>query len=67
MSRNRWREHVLDEYRAAREAWELQRELVCLGYATEEAEYGSGPTFREFLVGMRGSLMFGVPIVEVQP
>lgn len=32
-----------------RASLESARELVCVGYATEEREYGSLPTFRDYL------------------
>lgn len=53
--RNRWLDHVLDEYRAARAAWELECELHTLGYSTEELEFRAtspAPTFKAFLIGM---------------
>lgn len=50
--RNRWLEAVLENYRAARYAWEQAAEAECIGYATELAEYRlthPAPTLRAFL------------------
>lgn len=47
---------LLDEYRAARHAWELQAEQATCGYATEMAEYQAlhpAPTYKRWLVGLR--------------
>lgn len=51
--RHWWRELVTDAYSCAREAWEQERELIALGYATEEAEYARdrpAPRLRDFMV-----------------
>lgn len=37
--RHWWREMVTDAWRAADHAWQLQREAVAIGYATEEREF----------------------------
>lgn len=36
-------------YREAREAWEARRESECRGWASEERDFGRGPTFAEWL------------------
>jgi hypothetical protein len=49
---------VLDEYYAAREAYDNRLESVAVGYATETAEYEAEhqrPTLRAFLVGLKSS------------
>lgn len=46
----------LDEYRAARHAWELQAEEATRGYDTEMAEYRvlhPAPTWKAWLIGLR--------------
>lgn len=40
------------EFAAWRAAAEAARDAVCIGYATEEASYGSLPTFRDYLEGI---------------
>lgn len=40
------------EFAAWRAAAETARDLVCIGYATEERTYGNLPTFRDYLEGM---------------
>lgn len=58
IGRNLWREYVLDVYYPARQAWELQREEVCVGYDTEEREWASGnpgPTLKRTLIGLAGT------------
>jgi hypothetical protein len=42
------------EYRNWRYAAEAARYEVCIGYATEEQLYGPLPTFRDWLIDMRG-------------
>ena len=58
--RHWWRELVTDAFTCAREAWEQERELVALGYDTEEAEYAEQvppPRLRDFMVHLsQGSL-----------
>jgi hypothetical protein len=44
----------VQDYRAWRESAEQERERVTKGYATETAEYGPLPTFREWLIQRRG-------------
>lgn len=40
---------IVENYRAARHAAELQREQSCYGYATEEALHGPIVTFKTWL------------------
>lgn len=40
------------EFSAWRAAAETARDLVCIGYATEEASWGRLPTFRDYLVSL---------------
>lgn len=40
------------DYRAWRAAEEAARQAVCIGYATEERQYGALPTFRDYLKGI---------------
>jgi hypothetical protein len=40
---------IVEQYRAARHAAELQREQACHGYATEEALHGPIVTFKTWL------------------
>ena len=40
------------EYRAWREAAEANAERITRGYATERAEFGRLPTFRDYLEGV---------------
>lgn len=50
--RHWWRELVTDSWRAANHAWELDREAVAIGYATEMAEYQAAnprPTLGDFM------------------
>jgi len=37
------------EYRAWRAVAEAARDVVCIGYATEERDYGRLPTFGDYL------------------
>lgn len=49
---------VLDEFYAAREAYDNGMEAVAIGYATEEAEYREQnvrPTLKAFLVGLKSN------------
>lgn len=41
---------LVESYRERREVWLDARDAACIGYATEEREYGTGPTFRNFLL-----------------
>lgn len=40
------------DYRLWRASLEAAREAACLGYATEEREFGALPTFRDYLKGV---------------
>lgn len=54
---NWWREYICDTLFMADHAWQLQRETVCIGYATEEAEYQElhpRPTLKAFLLANAG-------------
>jgi len=46
------------EYRVAREAAELARESVAAGYASEEADYGSLITFKDWLEQTAGQAAY---------
>lgn len=44
---------MVEEYRNAREAWEIQRDDECVGYKAEERDYQErkpGPTFKKWLL-----------------
>lgn len=59
IGRNWWREYAWDTWHAAYHAWWLQAEAVALGYETELEEYKRDhptPTYKDFLVGMAGSM-----------
>jgi len=48
----------LDEYRAARHAWELAAEKATAGYKTELREYAASnppPTLKQFMIDRRGT------------
>lgn len=56
-TRNRWVRAVWNTWSAATEAWWLQREEACMGYATEMREWEADhprPRYGEFLVSMAG-------------
>lgn len=43
---------MVEEYRNAREAWEIQRDNECVGYRAEMRDYqerNPGPTFKQWL------------------
>ena len=46
------------EFRAWRAAAETARDRVCIGYATEEREYGRLPTFRDYLVQLAAEPLY---------
>lgn len=53
VGRHWWREMVVDAWRTANHAWELEAERVALGYATELAEYAAEhprPRLQDFMV-----------------
>jgi hypothetical protein len=55
IGRNWFRELAVSTWREAHDAWLLQREAVCIGYATEEREYAQlhpRPTFKATLIGL---------------
>jgi hypothetical protein len=52
------------DFRGWRHSWELTRESVTAGHASEVAGYGPGPTFRDYLMQMTGS---GWPMSGRQP
>lgn len=59
--RNRWRNQAVELYRAAYHAWWLERETVCLGYATEMAEWMEthpAPRLADFLSELSGTAVF---------
>lgn len=50
---NWWRDHCVDIWFFADHAWQLARESVAYGYATEEREYAlenPRPTFKQVLI-----------------
>lgn len=55
-----WREMVTDAWRAADQAWQMKREAVAIGYATEMREFAEAhprPTLGAFMRALsHGSL-----------
>jgi len=52
-----WREMVTDAYRGADEAWRIERDLVCIGYAEEEREFRLArprPTLKLMMCALAG-------------
>lgn len=58
--RHWWREMVTDAWRCADHAWQLQREAVAIGYATEEREFADHhprPTLAGFMHALSSGQM----------
>lgn len=55
---NWWREMIVETWFLADHVWQLEREEVAIGYATEEREYAElhpRPTLKRFMQDMAGT------------